>query len=203
MRRERDGRSPWVRRVVALLAVVVAIVLIVRSRPAPPTATPEGTEPPPPVLTIPGGAHAPPLSTSCEAHDQDPLFAFARQQWGAPTGCERRIEHAHGADWPTDTWAFRDGVTLTYQQSPPESFSAVLAAPAGFDAAAARTLVAGVAADWREGGFHVDVAAAPEVEPEGERQRETWADPEEGLNARISLVTQGDRAYEVRRSAAL
>lgn len=131
----------------------------------------------------------------------DLLARHAVDRFGAPVRCDGEVTTvSDGVEFGRLRLDFEGGAWFEVETRPPETSAVALRIPAGFgNEAEARRLLADYCAAI---GVHIDWET-PTTSEEGGERTTTWADPEEGLNAKASLVHGDGRLVELRFSLAL
>jgi creatinine amidohydrolase len=131
----------------------------------------------------------------------DEVVHYGVELFGPPDSCGGMVEtEFNGQKFGLLRLGFSDGATFLLQTMPPETGIITLRVPSGFedeeaalDVLKAHTARVGVEIDW----------ANPETTAEGNESVTSFWDPDDGLNARASLIYQGGKLVALRFSLAL
>jgi hypothetical protein len=135
--------------------------------------------------------------------EEDSFYRFARRLLGAPTACEVSWEEFDGQAFGSLRYRFEDGTSLRMESHPPETFLLELRTARGFvDEAGARAFL-------KEAASKQGLRPAWESVPERAAEespcvtRETYWDPDVGLNAGATLLFRGGKLVGIGLHGAL
>ena len=132
---------------------------------------------------------------------RDQLALYAIERYGEPLSCDGTVtSEFEGGKFGSLVLGFSEGASYRIEVMPPEAQIVELDVPMGFDvASSARELMRAYA---EEVGVEIDWET-PTARMFGDRREETYWDPDDGLNASVTLTYRAETLIAVRFSLAL
>ena len=132
---------------------------------------------------------------------RDRLVLYAIERYGEPIRCDGTVTSAFGGEsFGNLVLGFSEGASYRIEVMPPEAQIVELEAPMGFDVA--NSAIELMRAYAEEVGVEIDWTT-PTARTFGDRQEETYWDPDDGLNASVTFTYRSEALIAVRFSLAL